>query len=66
MDYQELKNKSAEEARKQLEVTREELRAARFRVRHGEEKDVRRIRELRRLIAQLLTFSHKKDKTPHL
>lgn len=50
-----LKTLEPAELRRLLAKTREELRAVRFRVRSGQEKDVRSIRELRVKIAQLLS-----------
>ncbi len=50
-----LKTMEPAELRRLLAKTREELRATRFRVRSGQEKDVRSIRELRVKIAQLLS-----------
>lgn len=55
MDFTEIKTKSESELTKLLREKREELREVRFRVRRGEEKDVRRVRELKLEIAQILT-----------
>ncbi len=55
MDYAELKTKGRAELHELLRKTRDELRDSRFGVRRGAEKDVRRVRELRKQIAHLLT-----------
>lgn len=52
----ELKVMGAAELEKLLAKTREELRAANFRLRSGQEKDVRSIREMRQTIARILTL----------
>lgn len=52
----ELKNLARPELLKLLSKTREELRAARFRLRSGQEKDVRSIREMRQTVARILTL----------
>lgn len=60
MDYAELKSKEPHELEKLLQTTRDELRTVRFGVRRGVEKDVRRLREQRKLVAQLLTVLREK------
>ncbi|MBI4133307.1 50S ribosomal protein L29 [Candidatus Uhrbacteria bacterium] len=60
MDYAELKTKEPRELEELLRTTRDELRIARFSVRRSAEKDVRRLRELRTMIAQLLTALREK------
>ena len=55
MDYAEIKTKNETELRRLLTDSRRALQEAQFRVRRGEEKDVRRIRELKREIARILT-----------
>ena len=55
-----MKTAPREELMKILATTREQLREASFRVHRGEEKDVRLIRELRKRIAQALTFLKEK------
>ncbi|MDP3985639.1 MAG: 50S ribosomal protein L29 [bacterium] len=59
MDYKEIKTKSREDLMKLVRENQETLRQVRFGVAHGEEKDVRKVRELRKTIAQVLTFLHK-------
>jgi large subunit ribosomal protein L29 len=56
MDFQELKSKSRSELQKLLVENRERLRERRFKVANGQLKDVREIRELRHLIARILTL----------
>lgn len=55
MDFLEIKKLSIAAATEILGQAREELRALRFRIRHGEEKQVHRVAEVRRKIAHLLT-----------
>lgn len=56
MDYQELKTKTEDELRRILGEARSHLQETQFRVRRGEEKDVRRIRELKLEIARIETI----------
>lgn len=56
MKFVELKTKDHTELERMLHEARDELREARFRVHRGNEKNVRRVRHLRRLVAQLLTL----------
>ncbi len=55
MEYKDLKQMPADELSRLLAKTREELRAARFRVRVGEDRQVREIRALRKRAAYILT-----------
>lgn len=55
-ELKDLRAMSAGELRELLEKNREELRAQRFRLRLGQEKKVRLIREKRVLIARVLTL----------
>jgi|GEM_PF-6294695 len=54
--FQELKAMEAPELSKLLAKTREELRATRFRLGTGTEKDVRSIREMRETIARIMSL----------
>ena len=55
MEFKTLLQKSEAELQRQLAGLREQLRARRFKVAEGQEKDVRSIRELKLDIAQILT-----------
>ena len=55
MKFSELTSKSVTELQRQLSELREQLRDRRFRVAHGQTKDVRELRELKRDISRLLT-----------
>ncbi len=55
MEFKSLLQKSEAELQRQLAGLREQLRARRFKVAEGQEKDVRSIRELKLDIAQILT-----------
>lgn len=55
MAWSEIKGKSTPELERQLATLREQLRDARFRVSHGQLKDVRQLRSIKRDIARLLT-----------
>jgi ribosomal protein L29 len=55
MTMKELRTQQPAELERVLRKTREELRAVRFRLRAGQEKDVRLVRELRARVARLLT-----------
>lgn len=58
MKFVDLKTKDRAELERLVRTAQDELRELRFRVHRGEEKDVRRIRELRTEIARLLTAVH--------
>ena len=51
-----MKTKNETELRRILEDNRQTLQEAQFHVRRGEEKDVRKLRELKREIARILTL----------
>ncbi|MBI2984339.1 MAG: 50S ribosomal protein L29 [Candidatus Kerfeldbacteria bacterium] len=55
MKYQLLKAKSPVELARELNRLREQLRLDRFKVAHGQQKNVRQLRQLKRDIARLLT-----------
>ncbi|GEM_PF-784638 len=59
MDYTELKTKNETELRRLLADNRHTLQEVQFRVRRGEEKDVRRIREVKLEIARIETILKK-------
>lgn len=54
MKYQELKNKSESELKALLTETREKLRDLNFKVRSNQLKNVREVRGVKKLIAQIL------------
>lgn len=56
MKFKELKQQSEEELTKLLRDTREQLRNLRFRVAMDEHKDVRDVRDARKLVAKILTL----------
>lgn len=60
MDKKELMAKSADELKSLLEVNREKLRDLRFKDSNKQLKNVREIRVVRQLIAQILTITNKK------
>lgn len=62
MDYKELKNKSATELLKLLSETRVELQKMRFQMSTKRLTSVRKVREARKLIAQILTILNKINK----
>lgn len=55
MDFKDLQPKPATELQRQLTELREQLRQLRFKVAHGQHKDVREVREKKRDIARLQT-----------
>lgn len=55
MDTPSLKQKSPVELHRELGRLREQLRDRRFKVVHGQQTDVRELRELKRAIARHLT-----------
>lgn len=61
MDFKELKTKTGGELRDLSGKKREEIRQIRFKVRHGEEKQVRKVRLLRKELARILTLLAKKQ-----
>ncbi len=70
MKYSELKEKSVGELNSLLKISRERLRDLRFKVASKQLKNIRKIREEKKLIARILTlFKEKpqeinKDKSP--
>ena len=56
MKFKELKQRSAEELTRLLVSSREKLRDLRFRVASKQLKDVREIRETKKMIAEILTI----------
>lgn len=58
MDWKEITPKSTTELQRLLQEKRELLRDRRFKVAHGQHKDVREIRELKRDIARIMTKLH--------
>ncbi len=62
MEIKELKSKSQPELKKLLGETRERLRELRFKAANGQLKDVRDIREQRRIIARILTLTNEPTK----
>ena len=59
MDKKELMAKSATELKDLLEVNREKLRDLRFKDSNKQLKNIREIRVVRQLIAQILTITNK-------
>lgn len=59
--YSELKRKPQAELQADLVKTRKELQETEFAVSSGQEKHVRKIRQLKQLIAQILTALNSKD-----
>jgi len=59
MEKKELKEKNNEELEKLLAVNREKLREARFKDSNKQLKNVREIRVIKKLIAQILTLLSK-------
>lgn len=62
MKFVELKQKSKEELQKQLQESRDKLRQLRFDLSAGKVKNVREIRQIRRINAQILTLLNVKEK----
>ncbi|NTW22811.1 50S ribosomal protein L29 [Candidatus Falkowbacteria bacterium] len=58
MELKELKTKSEAELHRSLAESREKLRDLRFKDASRQLKDVREIREVKKLIAQILTLLH--------
>ncbi|MFA5754429.1 MAG: 50S ribosomal protein L29 [Patescibacteria group bacterium] len=59
MDFKELTTKNAADLTKLLAVNREKLRDLRFKDSNKQLKNIREIRALRQLIAQILTLLNK-------
>lgn len=62
MKFVELKQKSKEELQKQLQESRDKLRQLRFDLSAGKVKNVREIRQIRKINAQILTLLNVKEK----
>ncbi len=60
MELKELKTKSAAELQKTESQLREELRQLRFDLASAKVKNVRRIQDIKKTIARILTLSNKK------
>jgi ribosomal protein L29 len=60
MDTKELLTKDAVELKNLLEVNREKLRDLRFKDSNKQLKNIREIRVIKQLIAQILTITNKK------
>jgi ribosomal protein L29 len=56
MKWKDLKTIECAELERLLKKSREDLRAVRFRIKSGEERNVRRERDLRQTIARILTL----------
>jgi large subunit ribosomal protein L29 len=61
MEFKELKNKNTKELQQLLVVNREKLRELRFKDSNKQLKNIREIRVVRNLIAQILTLLNKQD-----
>ncbi len=61
MEFKELKNKDTKELQSLLVVNREKLRELRFKDSNKQLKNIREIRAVRNLIAQILTLLNKQD-----
>lgn len=61
MEFKELQTKDKKELQKLLVVNREKLRELRFKDSNKQLKNIREIRVLRNLIAQILTLSNKQE-----
>lgn len=61
MEFKELKNKDKKELQNLLVVNREKLRELRFKDSNKQLKNIREIRVVRNLIAQILTLLNKQD-----
>lgn len=61
MEFKELKNKDIKELQNLLIVNREKLRELRFKDSNKQLKNIREIRAVRNLIAQVLTLLNKQD-----
>lgn len=62
MEIKELKDKNEAELKKLLASSREKLRDLRFGVSMGQLKDVREVRENRKVVAQVLTILKSREK----
>jgi len=63
MKVAELRQKSVDALKRDLALAREELRDLRFQVSQNQQKDVRKVREKKHIIAQMLTVIKEKAKT---
>ncbi len=64
MEFKELKENKVEDLQKTLQSEREKVRALRFSVNSKQEKNVRKMRQARKIIAQVLTILNiKKEDT---
>jgi len=61
MKFKELKTKSDKELEEMLNKTRDDLQAIRFKVASKQLKDVREIRVVKKLIAQILTLKKQRE-----
>ncbi len=61
MEFKELKTKDKKELQNLLVVNREKLRELRFKDSNKQLKNIREIRVVRNLIAQILTLSNKQE-----
>ncbi|HLD81804.1 MAG TPA: 50S ribosomal protein L29 [Patescibacteria group bacterium] len=62
MEFSELKKKSEKDLQKLLKQLREDVRALRFSLAAGQEKDVSKPKKMKKQIAQILTLlANKKD-----
>ncbi len=59
MDKKELKTKDTQELNKLLQLNREKLRDLRFKDSNKQLKNIREIRAVKKLIAQILTITNK-------
>ncbi len=60
MDIKELETKDAVELKKDLELNQDKLRDLRFKDSNKQLKNIREIRVIKKLIAQILTITNKK------
>lgn len=60
MDLKELKTKDQGDLQKLLDATREKLRDLRFKDSNKQLKNIREIRDAKKLVAQILTLLNKK------
>ncbi len=61
MKFSEFKQKSKEELKKTLEESRDKLRQLRFDLSAGKVKNVREIRQIKKITAQILTLLKQKS-----
>ncbi|MBI4779247.1 50S ribosomal protein L29 [Candidatus Falkowbacteria bacterium] len=61
MDFKELKNKTEKELRQFLAESRDKLRDLRFKDANKQLKNVREIRDIKKIIARVLTLLNKKN-----